>query len=149
MMVKNIRRVVTTNDQNGESKVWIDDVASTAKVSRPGVTGTVVWTTDTMPPDITGSEDLGLRDVSRPPVHQGTIFRVIEFEPGNTTDMHVTETIDYAIVLKGEIDMELEQGPPVHLEEGDIIVQRATLHDWVNTGEETCVIAFILIDAHE
>ena len=74
---------------------------------------------------------------------------MIEFEPGNTTDMHITETIDYAIVLKGKIDMKLEQGPPVHLEEGDIIVQRATLHDWVNTGEETCVIAFILIDAHE
>ena len=62
--------------------------------------------------------------------------------------MHVTQTIDYAIVLKGEIDMRLEKGA-VHLVAGDVIVQRGTLHDWVNTGDEVCVIAFILIDAHE
>lgn len=148
-MAANIRRVVTANDSEGKSEVWIDDFAQNVKVSRSGVTGTVVWTTDTVPPDLSGSEDLGDKEVERPPVRRGTIFRIIEFQPGNTTDMHVTQTIDYAIVLKGEIDMRLDKGEAVHLVAGDVIVQRATLHDWVNTGDEVCVIAFILIDAHE
>jgi|TARA_B100001750_G_C15519654_1_gene610400 quercetin dioxygenase-like cupin family protein len=147
-MAANIRRVVTANDNEGKSEVWIDDLAQNVKVSRSGVTGTVVWTTDTVPPDLSGAEDLGDKEVERPPVRRGTIFRIIEFQPGNTTDMHVTQTIDYAIVLKGEIDMRLEKGA-VHLVAGDVIVQRGTLHDWVNTGDEVCVIAFILIDAHE
>ena len=148
-MAANIRRVVTANDSEGKSEVWIDDFAQNVKVSRSGVTGTVVWTTDTVPPDLSGAEDLGDKEVERPPVRRGTIFRIIEFQPGNTTDMHVTQTIDYAIVLKGEIDMRLDKGEAVHLVAGDVIVQRATLHDWVNTGDEVCVIAFILIDAHE
>ena len=148
-MAANIRRVVTANDSEGKSEVWIDDLAQNVKVSRSGVTGTVVWTTDTVPPDLSGAEDLGDKEVERPPVRRGTIFRIIEFQPGNTTDMHVTQTIDYAIVLKGEIDMRLDKGAAVHLVAGDVIVQRATLHDWVNTGDEVCVIAFILIDAHE
>ena len=147
-MAANIRRVVTANDNEGKSEVWIDDLAQNVKVSRSGVTGTVVWTTDTVPPDLSGAEDLGDKEVERPPARRGTIFRIIEFQPGNTTDMHVTQTIDYAIVLKGEIDMRLEKGA-VHLVAGDVIVQRGTLHDWVNTGDEVCVIAFILIDAHE
>ena len=147
-MAANIRRVVTANDNEGKSEVWIDDLAQNVKVSRSGVTGTVVWTTDTVPPDLSGAEDLGDKEVERPPVRRGTIFRIIEFQPGNTTDMHVTQTIDYAIVLKGEIDMRLEKGA-VHLVAGDVIGQRGTLHDWVNTGDEVCVIAFILIDAHE
>ena len=148
-MAANIRRVVTANDSEGKSELWIEDFAQNVKVSRSGVTGTVVWTTDTVPPDLSGSEDLGDKEVERPPVRRGTIFRIIEFQPGNTTDMHVTQTIDYAIVLKGEIDMRLDKGEAVHLVAGDVIVQRATLHDWVNTGDEVCVIAFILIDAHE
>jgi quercetin dioxygenase-like cupin family protein len=72
---------------------------------------------------------------------------VIEFQPGNTRDMHSTETIDYALVLKGEMDMFLDDNQKVHVKEGDVIIQRATLHDWSNRGTEPCVIAFILIDA--
>jgi uncharacterized cupin superfamily protein len=61
--------------------------------------------------------------------------------------MHITPTIDYALVLKGEIDMDLDDGLSVHLNEGDVLVQRATIHNWANHGTESCVIAFILIDA--
>lgn len=146
-MSSNIRRIVTANDDHGRSKVWIDDVAGNVSTSRPGVKGTVVWTTDSIPPDISGNEDLGARKVARPPVRRGTILRVIEFQPGNTRDMHSTETIDYALVLKGEMDMFLDDNQKVHVQEGDVIIQRATLHDWSNRGTEPCVIAFILIDA--
>ena len=56
------------------------------------------------------------------------------------------DSIDYAVVMSGEIDMELDDSV-VHLKAGDVLVQRGTIHNWVNRGSEPCVIAFILIDA--
>jgi quercetin dioxygenase-like cupin family protein len=61
--------------------------------------------------------------------------------------MHRTETLDYAILLKGECDLELDDGKTVHMKPGDICVQRGTIHAWVNNGPEPCVFAFVLIDA--
>ena len=146
-MALHIRRVVTANDEAGKATVWIDDEASNLRLNRPLVSSVLVWSTDDTPPDVTGSEDLGARQVARPPTRRGSIFRVVEFEPGNAPDMHVTQTIDYAVVMSGEIDMELDDGAEVHLSAGDVLVQRATLHNWANRGTEPCKIAFILIDA--
>jgi quercetin dioxygenase-like cupin family protein len=74
------------------------------------------------------------------------VFRVIEYSPGVAPRRHRTDSIDYAVVLKGEIDMELD-GTEVHLKAGDVLVQRGTIHNWVNRGTEPCVIAFVLVDA--
>ncbi|MCP2091739.1 UNVERIFIED_ORG: mannose-6-phosphate isomerase-like protein (cupin superfamily) [Paraburkholderia sediminicola] len=76
----------------------------------------------------------------------GTVFRVIEYSPGVAPRNHRTETIDYAVVISGEIDMEID-GAEVHLKAGDVLVQRGTIHDWINRGMEPCVIAFVLIAA--
>ena len=146
-MALNVRRVVTANDQNGQAVVWIDDQASNFRTNRPGVSTVLVWMTESTPPEVSGSEDMGARQVGRPPPRRGSIFRVVKFEPGNAQDMHVTQTIDYALVMSGEIDMELGGGVEVHLTKGDLLVQRATVHNWVNRGTEPCTIAFILIDA--
>ena len=62
--------------------------------------------------------------------------------------MHRTRSVDYAVVLSGEIDMLLDDSE-VHLEAGDVLVQRATSHAWVNHGKESCRIAFVLVDAEE
>jgi quercetin dioxygenase-like cupin family protein len=80
-------------------------------------------------------------------VKNGTVFRIIEFGPNNESDSHITQTIDYALILEGEIDMELEPGETVRLRKGDVLVQRATVHNWRNHGTEPCVIAFILINS--
>jgi len=146
-MVLNVRRVVTANDDKGKAVVWIDEQASNVRSNRPGVESVVVWTTDSVPADINGNEDMGARPVERPPVYHGTIFRIIEFQPGNSTDMHVTPTIDYALVMSGEIDMELDDGVVVHLNEGDVLIQRATVHNWLNKGPGVCKMAFVLMDA--
>jgi len=61
--------------------------------------------------------------------------------------MHRTETIDYAIILSGEIDMLLDD-EDVHLKEGDVVVQCGTNHAWVNRSSKPCKVAFILIDGH-
>ena len=77
-------------------------------------------------------------------VDDGTVFRVVSFAPGVTPRNHRTNSIDYAVVISGEIDMELDIGS-VHLKAGDVLVQRGTIHNWVNNGKVPCVIAFALI----
>ena len=79
-------------------------------------------------------------------VEQWQVFRVVEFAPGVAPRVHRTDSIDYAVVMSGEIDMELDDSV-IHLKAGDVLVQRGTIHNWVNRGTEACVIAFILIDA--
>jgi quercetin dioxygenase-like cupin family protein len=74
------------------------------------------------------------------------INRPAEFAPGVAPRVHRTDSIDYAVVMSGEIDMELDNSV-VHLKAGDVLVQRGTIHNWVNRGTAPCVIAFILIDA--
>ena len=76
----------------------------------------------------------------------GSVFRVVSFGPGVAPRNHRTDSIDYAVVISGEIDMELD-GETVHLKAGDVLVQRGTIHNWVNNGNEPCVIAFALISA--
>ncbi len=147
-MTLNVRRVITANDKDGKAVVSIDDIAGNHRANRPGVSSVLIWTTDTHPPDVTSTDDFGATVVGRPPQKGGgTIFRIIEFQPGNSSEMHVTDTIDYALVMSGELDMELDDGVEVHLRQGDVLVQRATLHDWHNRGTEPCVMAFVLIDA--
>jgi quercetin dioxygenase-like cupin family protein len=71
----------------------------------------------------------------------------VHYAPGVTPRNHRTDSIDYAVVMSGEIDMELDDGVIVHLKAGDVLVQRGTVHNWVNNGTEPCVIAFTLIAA--
>src|SRR6516164_8683858 len=78
---------------------------------------------------------------------QGSVCRVVEFAPGAPKFMHRTETLDYAICLKGECDLELDDGRTVPMKAGDICVQRGTMHAWVAKGSEPAVFAFVLIDA--
>lgn len=145
----NVRRLVTGHNADGKAVAIIDDVAGNVANPRPGVQTALVWTTDSTPADLTGAEDRGALTVPRSPAYRGSTFRVIEFSPGNQRDMHVTPTIDYAVVMSGEIDMELDDGVEVHLRAGDVLVQRATVHNWANHGDAPCVIAFVLIDAQE
>jgi quercetin dioxygenase-like cupin family protein len=105
----------------------------------------VIWTTESFPVNNTGDADEGLRKVGTT-LRNGTVFRVIEFAPGVAPRNHRTDSIDYAVVISGEIDMEIEDSV-VHLNAGDVLVQRGTIHNWVNRGTEPCVIAFVLIDA--
>ena len=105
----------------------------------------MVWTTESFPVNNTGDADEGLRKVGTT-LSGGTVFRVIEFAPGVAPRNHRTDSIDYAVVVSGEIDMELEDSV-VHLKAGDVLVQRGTIHNWVNRGTTPCVMAFVLIDA--
>jgi mannose-6-phosphate isomerase-like protein (cupin superfamily) len=144
-MALQLRRVVTGHDANGRAIVKIDEIAKNLTSSRPGATAAVVWTTEGFPVDNTGEKDAGLRKTGTT-LDNGTVFRILELAPGVSPRNHRTDSIDYAVVMSGEVDMELDD-TVVHLKAGDVLVQCGTIHNWVNRGTVPCVIAFVLIAA--
>ena len=176
-MLKPIRRIVTGHDAKGKS-IIASDGPSPHVLTIPGVPTfglTNLWVTDGAPADNSGTKDAADRNVVLEPPPSGTIFRVVEFPPdaslagtfdrkaafegmgaGHAMDqdasrhpgMHKTSTVDYAIVLSGEIWALVDEGETL-MRAGDVLVQRGTNHAWVNRGTQPCRVAFVLIDANE
>jgi quercetin dioxygenase-like cupin family protein len=144
-----IRRIITGHDSNDVAKVLIDSAAGNAKYPAPGTVSTLIWSTDSSPakmPVGTDFEDMGARVLGTAPPKNGTRFAVIDFPPGNKPHMHRTETIDYVIVLEGEIEMDMDDST-VKMKAGEIMVQRGTNHAWANRSNARARIAFVLMDA--
>ena len=144
-----IRRVITGHDADNVAKVIIDEPATNARHSPSGSVSTLMWCTDATPADIAvgeAAEDMGARKLGTPPPENGTRFTVIDFPPGNQAMMHRTETVDYIIVMSGEIDMDMDDST-VTLHAGDVMVQRGTNHAWMNRGSDVARVAFVLLDA--
>lgn len=144
-----IRRVVTGHDSNNVAKVLIDAPASNAKYPSPGTVSTMMWCTDGSPAAIPigeTPEDMGARILGTAPPLKGTRFTVIDFPPGNKPHLHRTETVDYVIVIEGEIEMDMDD-TTVKLKAGDVMIQRGTNHAWANRGTKRARVAFVLIDA--
>ena len=140
-----IRRVVTGHDDKGKAVVAIDEVSRDVVSFRPGATIANIWSTEGFPIDNNALSDTA-KEIKGTTRANGTVFRVIEYAPGVTPRNHRTDSIDYAVVLSGEIDMELDD-QVVTLRAGDVLVQRGTIHNWVNKSNVPCVVAFVLIDA--
>ncbi len=140
------RRIVTGHDAKGRAVILHDGAAPNARRRPSGLVSTLLWTTDESPADVDRSDDRAAREIGIPPPERGSIFRLVDFPPGAAGEMHRTRSIDYAVVIEGEIDMLLPDGE-VHLRAGDVLVQQATDHAWENRGKANCRIAFILIDA--
>lgn len=145
-MTVEIRRVVTGHDASGRAIVLSDGRASRTINFREGCDTALIWTSDSFPVAMADDEDMALRDVPTA-LAEGTVFRVIDYAPGVAPRRHRTQSIDYAIVLSGEIVMELEEGEEVVLRGGDVLVQRGTIHNWYNRSDQVCRIAFVLIGA--
>ena len=172
-----IRRVVTGHDSSGKAVVLIDGIAPNIKVREgAGFVHSLLWVTDETPADISGGADRAERVIGVAPPTLGSILRMVDFPPvtreaenidhqalvrnmGASQDshggkparhpyMHRTRTLDYAVILAGEIDLLLDD-TDVHLQAGDVIVQQGTNHAWVNRSSRTCRVAFVLIDAEE
>jgi mannose-6-phosphate isomerase-like protein (cupin superfamily) len=174
-VTKAVRRVVTGHDADGRSTVVLDGAALNVKQRQAGNGSTLLWVTDETPARASGATDRAAREIGVPPPRCGTIFRVAEFPPGiggevrdNETllrdfgigpdvkrghpprhpAIHRTCSLDYVIVLEGEIDLLLDDRD-VRLRAGDVIVQQATNHAWINRGQATCRLAMVFIDAEE
>ena len=171
-MAETIRRIVTGHDADGAAIIARDGMAQNIRVREAnGLTSTLLWAEDATPGDNSGDIDKADREIGVAPPDGGSVFRIVEFTPdrdgvsnedmkkelGLAPDsggpvrhpgMHRTRSVDYGIVLSGEVDM-LVDADEVHLKAGDVIVQRGTNHAWANRGTENCRIAFVLIDAQE
>jgi quercetin dioxygenase-like cupin family protein len=145
-MTLNVRRVVTGHDASGRAVVKIDDVAKNSVSRREGASSTLIWSTDSLPVVNDGDDDLGQRKLGTT-LENGTVFRVVRYEPGVAPRRHRTDSVDYAVVMSGEIDMELD-GETVTLKAGDVLVQRGTIHNWVNRSNDVAIVAFVLIAAN-
>jgi len=169
-----VRRVVTALDASGKAVVLIDE-RTRLTAPRPPNYAANLWVTDKSLPDFSSKDDRGKTKIGLVPPKSGTVFRIVDFAPDSQgehpTDMnhmmkivgaeapkrglpprhpmmHRTRSLDYAIIMSGEIDMLLDEGE-VHLKAGDVIVQQATNHAWVNRSGKPCRVAFILIDSQE
>src|SRR5215813_14315948 len=174
-MASDIRRVVTGLDANNKAIVLFD--SRVPLTTGPyGIASLNLWITDSYPAGFSFKDDPSTRPIGISPPDNGTKFRLVEFPPLDSATeakldpellmkavgdhapkrgipvkhpfMHRTRTVDYAVVLSGEIDMMLDD-TSVHLKAGDTVVQQATNHAWINRGKEPCRILFVLMDSQQ
>jgi mannose-6-phosphate isomerase-like protein (cupin superfamily) len=169
-----LHRVVTALDANNKS-IALFNAMVPLKMGGAGEGVATIWVTQKAPADFSWNADRSAERKGFSPARDGTQFLIVDFPPvGPEVDklpvdtmmkvvgadapqrgmpptnplMHRTRTVDYAIIMQGEIDMMLDTGP-VHLKAGDVVVQQATNHAWLNHGKEPCRIAFVMMDSQE
>lgn len=148
------RRIVTGHDGDGRSVVISDGpVPVSRELPDDGAAFHEVWATDAAPAPIhAGAEDPTSEDITVPPPARGTRIRVNEFLPGHLDEyglqspVHRTESIDYGIVLDGEVTLVLDDSEVI-ARAGDIVIQRGTDHAWANRSDAVARVAFVLVDA--
>jgi len=175
-MAQQVRRVVTGHDAAGKSIFIFDGPSPHVFSRTKGSAIVhELWQTARTPADNRGAEDAIQRGHRLPPPKNGSVFRIIEYPPDSERlaaiaredalpddgsgraaasdrnnprhpGFHRTATIDYAIVLSGEIFAMMDEGE-VRLRAGDVLIQRGTNHAWSNRTAEPAVVAFVLIDA--
>ncbi|KAM0235627.1 hypothetical protein ACHAP5_009640 [Fusarium lateritium] len=144
-----IRRFITTHDDKGNA-IWDDTIPVQVQDNRSGgFTTHVSWVNEDSSNTLTDNNDLKSyrenpteKDIA--PV-SGSSLRVVDFWPGFPAIMHRTASVDYGIVMEGEIDCVLDNGATRTFRRGDIIIQRGTNHAWKNTGTEVARICFTLL----
>lgn len=173
-MIWSVRRVVTGHSADGKSTFLMDGPAPNVveMKSMPGLALTDLWETTRAPASNDGAADATVRAVHLEPPPRGTIFRIVEFPPdtawragasaqegfssigaGHAPDasssdpmMHKTNSVDYIVVLRGEMHAIVDTGETL-LRAGDVFIQRGTNHSWSVRGTEPCVIAAVLVSA--
>jgi mannose-6-phosphate isomerase-like protein (cupin superfamily) len=148
------RRVVTGHTPDGVSVVVFDGpVPVSRELPDDGVAFHEIWNTEGAPARIVAVEanEPTERTLAVPPPPRGTKIRINEFAPGHLDErglqspVHRTASVDYGIVLEGEITLILDDSE-VTLRAGDIVVQRGTDHAWANRGSTTAKVVFVLVD---
>jgi hypothetical protein len=174
--LSSVRRIVTEEGSDGRSRIVSDGSSPSTRTvpERPGYRITNLWRTSASP-SIINEPDMIVKHSELAPPDGGTLLRIVDYPPeandattrrlqqaatfgqlfteadhrlegSKHPGMHRTETIDYAIVLEGEIVAILDEEETV-MRQGDIMVQRGTAHAWANRSDRPARIAFVLIDA--
>jgi quercetin dioxygenase-like cupin family protein len=142
-----IRRVVTGHSEKGRAIFVSDNQFETVVIPSGDAAMATIWTTNTVPADLNDETDGRNRDAGTT-LKGGSVIRIVDMLPNASSPMHRTNSIDYGIILSGTIELELENQEIKMFSEGDIIVQRGTIHKWRNPSDtEVCRIVFILTEA--
>ena len=142
-----IRRIITGHNQEGTAVFTSDEEFETLIIPTGDAAMSTLWTTATVPADCNDEVDGAKRDAGTT-LKGGSVIRIVDMLPGASSPLHRTDSIDYGIVISGEIELELENEVSKRIGAGEIIIQRGTLHKWRNPSKtEVCRIVFVLIEA--
>lgn len=142
-----IRRIVTGHTPEGTAVFASDEEFNTVIIPTGDAAMATLWTTTSVPADCNDEIDGAKRDAGTT-LKGGSVIRIVDMLPGASSPLHRTNSIDYGIVITGEIELELENKTSKRIGPGEIIIQRGTLHKWRNPSEtEICRIVFVLIES--
>lgn len=141
------RRIVTGHDEKGRAVVRSDEVFDLESVANGIAYFGLVWTAPDLPVNNNDETDGRSRDAGLT-LKGGSVIRISDASPGSTSGMHRTNSLDYGIVIAGQMELELDDGSVTLLGPGDIVVQRGTIHSWRNPSQtEWCRVIFVLTEA--
>lgn len=142
-----IRRIVTGHTKEGKAIFTIDEEIETVVIPTGDAAMATLWTSASVPADCNDQIDGRMRDAGTT-LKGGSVIRVVEMLPGASSPMHRSASIDYGIVLSGEIELELDDKVFKTVGIGGIIIQNGTIHKWRNPSlTEKCRIIFVLTEA--
>ena len=142
-----VRRFVTGHNRQGRAVFRTIDELLPKTIPSGDAAFATIWSTAEVPADLNDETDGKDRNVGLT-LQCGSVIRVVDMLPGGESPMHRTNSIDYGIVLSGQVELELDDGAIENCRAGDVIVQRGTIHLWRNPSENIpCRIVFVLIEA--
>lgn len=154
--MKNIPRRVVTGIKNGQSVIVEDQIAQNVVDHFHGLYISDLWNTTQMPASLEDEVEIPNTGIPQTPKN-GTYLRYVCIPPDKELGieeeighphplMHQTQTLDYVVILSGEIYLVMEEGETL-LQAGDVVIQRGTNHAWSNRSNENCIQLAVLIDA--
>lgn len=146
MSLDTVRCIVTGHDAQGRAVVTDDTRLETRMNPSKVSAAAVVWTTSGAPVDLTTAEH-GRERAAALTLAGGSVLRIIDMMPGGCSPMHRTSSLDYGIVLSGQVELILDEGAITTVAAGEVVIQRGTIHAWRNSTDKMARIAFVLLDA--
>lgn len=142
------KRVITGHNAEGKGVIHHVDEGVWAKIDNDIVRYNAMWTTNTFPIDINNDDNLVKeKTVLSLSLPNGTVLRMVDRSPGSSSAMHRTQSLDYGVVIEGEMEMLMDSGEKITLQRGDVCIQRGTMHQWRNNTKTWNRMLFVLIDA--
>lgn len=145
-MQHTVRRIVTGHDARGKAIFRSDATHEMQNINNGEAWFAKLWTTDAMPADCNDERDGALTPTGLA-LPNGTVLRMVDMPPGGRSPMHRTSSIDYGVVIQGEVHLELDDKQVVKLLPGDVVIQRGTIHAWENRTDQFARMLFVLVDA--
>jgi len=142
-----MKRVVTGQNHDGQSVFVNVGEPPSVVTTEHGNQITYCWGTQMTPTVPARGDDPTLAMTSHFPPPGGTSFVIIQMPGNSDSRMHATDSVDYAMIVAGEIWLELDDGAEEHLVVGDCVVQNGTRHAWHNRKPEPCVMVGVVVGA--